>query len=76
MFNPFLIAYETDTMLFGDLFKRSENIISVIIRSVQINNCEITLKLKEIDLYKSVNHVSVKEIDIGFLAFAYIQKLR
>ena len=33
-----------------------------------MNKYETALKLKEIDLYSSANHLVVKETDIGFVA--------
>ena len=33
-----------------------------------MNKCETALKLKEIDLYSSANHLVATEIDIGFVA--------
>ena len=76
MFKPFLTAYQTDhpviSFLYGDLFKLVKNIFSIIIKP-DINKCETALKLKEIDLYSSANHLVAKEIDIGFVALTHIQ---
>ena len=76
MFKPFLTAYQTDhpviSFLYGDLFKLVKNIFSIIIKP-DINKCETALKLKEIDLYSSANHLAAKEIDIGFVALTHIQ---
>ena len=36
-----------------------------------MNKCEVALKLKEIDLYSSANHLVAKEIDIGFVALTH-----
>ena len=40
-----------------------------------MNKYETALKLKEIDLYCSANHLVVKEIDIGFVALTQTQEL-
>ena len=40
-----------------------------------MNKYETALKLKEIDLYCSANHLVVKEIDIGFVALTQIQEV-
>ena len=37
-----------------------------------MNKCETALKMREIDLYSSANHLVAKEIDIGFLALTHI----
>ena len=41
-----------------------------------MNKCETALKLKEIDLHSSANHLVAKEIGIDFVALTHIQKLR
>ena len=80
MFKPFLPAYQTDRpmipFLYGDLFKLLKNIFSIIIKPDIMNKCETALKLKEIDLYSSADHLVVREIDIGFVALTHIQELR
>ena len=80
MFKPFLTAYQTDRpmvpFLYGDLFKLLKNIFSIIIEPDIMNKCETALKLKEIDLYSSANHLVAKEIDIGFVVLTHIQELR
>ena len=80
MFKPFLTAYQTDhpviPFLYGDLFKLLKSMFSIIIKPDIINKCETALKLKEIDLYSSANHLVAKEIDIGFVALTHIQELR
>ena len=80
MFKPFLTAYQTDrpmiSFLYGDLVKLLKNIFSVIIKPNIMNKCETALKLKEIDLFSSANHLIAKEIDTGFVAFTHIVELR
>ena len=81
MFKPFPRAYQTDRpmipFLYGDLFKLlKNNIFLIIIKPVIMNKCETALKLKEIDLYSSANHLGAKEIDIGFVALNHMQELR
>ena len=41
-----------------------------------MNKCETALKLKEINLYSSANHLVTKEIYIGFVALTHMQELR
>ena len=62
--------------LYGDLFKLLKNIFSIIIKPDIMNKYETALKLKEIDLYSSCNHLVAKEIDIGVVALIHIQELR
>ena len=62
--------------LYGDLFKLLKNTFSIIVEPDIMNKCETALKLKEIDLYSSANHLVAKEIDIGFVALTHIQELR
>ena len=80
MFKPFLTAYQTDrpmiSFLYGDLVKLLKNIFSVIIKPNIMNKCETALKLKEIDLFSSANHLIAKEIGTGFVAFTHIVELR
>ena len=38
---------------------------------LSLNKCETALKLKEIDLYSSANHLVAKETDIGFVALTH-----
>ena len=40
-----------------------------------MNKCETALKLKDIDLHSSTNHLVAKEIDIAFVALTNIQEL-
>ena len=54
--------------MYVDLFKFLKNIFSIIIKPDIMNKCETTLKLKEIDLHSSANHLVAKKIDIGFVA--------
>ena len=61
--------------LYGDLFKLLKNIFSIIIKPDIMNKCETALKLKEIDLYSSTNHLVAKEIDAGLVALTHIQEL-
>ena len=80
LFKPFLRAYQTDRpiipFLYGDLFKLLRNIFSIVITPDIINKCETTLKVKEIDLCSSANHLVAKDIDIGSVALTDIQELR
>ena len=55
--------------LYGDLFKLLKNMFSIMIKPDIMNKCETALKLKEIDLYSSANHL-ILEIDIGFVALS------
>ena len=75
MFKPFLTAYQTDRpmipFLYGDLFKRLNNIFSIIIKPDIMYKCEAALKLKELDFYSSANHLLAKEIAIGFVALTH-----
>ena len=70
MLKPFLTAYQTDLptipFLYGDLFKHLKNVVSTIIKPNLMDKCKTALKLKEIDLYSSTNHLIAKEIDIVF----------
>ena len=79
MFKPFLTAYQTDLpmirFLCGDLVKLLKNIFSGIIKS-DMNKCETALKLKELYLYGSADHLIAKEIDTGFVALIHIIELR
>ena len=61
--------------LYGDLFKLLKSIFSIIIKP-DVNKCRTALKLKEIDLYSSANHLVAKEIDIGFVTLTHMQELR
>ena len=80
MFKPFLTVYQTDCSMipffYGDLVKLLKNIFSIIIKPDIMNKYETALKLKEIDLYSSANHLAAKKIEIGFVAFTHIQELR
>ena len=80
MFKPFLTAYQTDNpmvpFMYDDLFRLFKNVLSVIIKPDIMNNCDTASKLNDIDLYKSENHLSSKQIDIGFVASTHIEKLR
>ena len=80
MFKPFLTAYQTDRpmipFLYGDLFKRLNNIFSIIIEPDIMYKCEAALKLKEVDFYSSANHLLAKEIAIGFVALTHMQELK
>ena len=64
--------------MYGDLFKLLKNIFSIVIKPDIMNKCETALKLKEIDLNSSANHLVAKEIDIGFIALTHtrIEKKR
>ena len=62
--------------LYGDLPNLLKDIFSIIIKPNIMNKCETALKLKEIDLYSSANHLVPKEIDIGFVALTHIEELK
>ena len=62
--------------MYVDLFKFLKNIFSIIIKPDIMNKCETTLKLKEIDLHSSANHLVAKKIDIGFVGLTNKQELR